>query len=153
MSWDIPLTDVVFDEEDLEAVARLPALGLADDGPAHEGVRGGGRGATAASPHAVAVSSGTAALHLAVRGARPRPRRRGDRPALHVPGDGQRAALRRRDARAVRRRRRRTRRCIDAEDVERKLTPRTKAVIAVHMLGYPAATASCARCATRTASR
>ena len=63
MSWEIPLTDVVFDEEDLEAVGECLRSGWLTMGPrtkAFEAAVAADRGFA----HAVAVSSGTAALHL-----------------------------------------------------------------------------------------
>ena len=63
MSWEIPLTDVVFDEEDLDAVAECLRSGWLTMGPrtkAFEAAVAADRGFA----HAVAVSSGTAALHL-----------------------------------------------------------------------------------------
>ncbi len=88
-------------------------------------------------PHAVAVNSGTAALHLACAALNLGP---GDEvivPAFTFLATAN--APRYRGATPVL--------CdvisprnpnIDPEDVARKLTPRTKAIIAVHMLGYPA---------------
>jgi dTDP-4-amino-4,6-dideoxygalactose transaminase len=89
------------------------------------------------SPHAIAVSSGTAALHLACAAldlhegdevivpaftflaSANAPRYRGATPVLCDVTQPDRPNL-------------------DPEDVERRITPRTRAVIAVHMLGYPA---------------
>ena len=88
---------------------RLP-LGLAEHGPAHAGVRSGVRGVSSGVRHAVAVSSGTAALHLMYAACELGPGRRG-RGAVHdvrgdrrtAPAPGRRARLRRhrRRARAV----------------------------------------------------
>ena len=42
---------------------------------------------------------------------------------------------------------------IDPEDVARRITPRTRAVVAVHFCGYPArGHLRCASCATSTGS-
>ena len=141
MSWDDPAHRRGPRRGGPRGGRRVPALGLADDGPAHEGLRGGGRGATRgfAARRRGLQRHRRAAPRL--RGARPRPGRRGDRPALHVPGDGERAALRRRDARPVRRRVPAGAERSTPRTSRRKLTPRTKAVIAVHMLGYPARSA------------
>ena len=106
--------------------------------------------AFAGIPHAVAVSSGTAALHLACRAAGLGP---GDEvivPALtflataHAPryvgattvlADSTSAG----DP------------GLSVADVERRLTPRTRAVIAVDLFGLPARRRRrCARCATAT---
>ena len=79
MSWDIPLTDVVLDEEDLEAVGECLRSGWLTMGPR-----------TKAFEAAVADRPGFAARRRGLerhggaaprlRGARARPRRRGDRP-------------------------------------------------------------------------
>lgn len=136
MRWEIPLTDVILDEDDLEAVADCLRSGWLTMGPRTKAFEAAVAAATGA-PHAVAVSSGTAALHLACAalGLGPgdevivpaftflasanAPRYCGATPVLcdvvspHAPN-------------------------IDPRDVERKLTPNTKAVMAVHMFGYPA---------------
>ena len=136
MSWDIPLTDVILDEDDIQAVGDCLRSGWLTMGPrtkafeeavaAHTGL-----------PHAVAVNSGTAALHLACAALNLGP---GDEvivPAFTFLATAN--APRYRGATPVL--------CdvispqnpnIDPEDVARKITPRTKAIIAVHMLGYPA---------------
>jgi dTDP-4-amino-4,6-dideoxygalactose transaminase len=136
VSWEIPLTDVILDEEDIQAVGDCLRSGWLTMGPrtkafeeavaAHTGL-----------PHAVAVNSGTAALHLACAALNLGP---GDEvivPAFTFLATAN--APRYRGATPVL--------CdvisprnpnIDPADVERKLTPRTKAIIAVHMLGYPA---------------
>jgi dTDP-4-amino-4,6-dideoxygalactose transaminase len=139
MSWDIPLTDIEFAEEDLEAVAECLRSGWLTMGPrtkAFEAAVAADRG----WEHGVAVSSGTAALHLtcAALGLGPgdevivpsftflatvnAPRYVGATPVLADSRSPQAPN-------------------VDPEDVARKITPRTKAVIAVHMLGYPAAMA------------
>ena len=73
MSWEIPLTDVVFDEEDLEAVGECLRSGWLTMGPR-----------TKAFEAAVAADRGFAARRRGLerhrgaaprlRGARPRPR-------------------------------------------------------------------------------
>lgn len=139
MSWEIPLTDVIFDEEDLAAVGECLRSGWLTMGPrtkAFEAAVAADRG----WQHAVAVSSGTAALHLTCAAlglsagdevivpsftflaSANAPRYVGATPVLC---DVVSAAAP----------------LIDVEDVARRITPRTKAVIAVHMLGYPAAIA------------
>jgi len=136
MTWDIPLTDVILDEEDIQAVGDCLRSGWLTMGPRTKAFEEAVARHTDI-PHAVAVSSGTAALHLACAAldlqpgdevivpaftflaSANAPRYRGAVPVLcdvvspHAPN-------------------------IDPADVERKLTPRTKAIIAVHMLGYPA---------------
>jgi dTDP-4-amino-4,6-dideoxygalactose transaminase len=138
MSWTVPLTDVRITEEDLQAVAETLRSGWLTMGPRTQAFEAAVREWTGA-PHAVAVSSGTAALHLACAavGLGPgdevivpaftflatahAPRYVGATPVLAdvvAPG----------------------RPNLDPADVERRLTPRTRAVIAVHMCGYAAET-------------
>ena len=131
---------------DVEAVHRLPARRLADDGPAHPGIRAGVRRGGRA-PHAVAVNSGTAALHLAPASPRAQPRRRGHRARPHVRRDRARGALRRRqpvlcdvvgprtpEPRSSRRRSRGSR--------------RARGRLAVHFVGYTAESPRCGSSAT-----
>jgi dTDP-4-amino-4,6-dideoxygalactose transaminase len=136
MSWTLPLTDVIFEEEDLEAVAECLRSGWLTMGPRTQRLEAELAEWTG-SPHAVAVSSGTAALHLACAALELQP---GDEvlvPAFTFVATAN--APRYRGATAVL--------CdvvspaaptLDPADVERRITPRTKAVIAVHMCGYPA---------------
>ena len=136
MTWAIPLTDVVVEQSDLDAVAECLRSGWLTMGPRTKAFEEAVAEFTG-SPHAVAVSSGTAALHLACAAldlqpgdevivpaftflaTANAPRYRGATPVLcdvvspHAPS-------------------------IDPEDVRRRITERTKAVIAVHMCGYPA---------------
>jgi len=136
VTWDIPLTDVIIDEEDLDAVAECLRSGWLTMGPRTKAFEEA-VAAHEARTFGIAVSSGTAALHLACAaiGLQPgdevivpaftflatanAPRYLGATPVLcdvvspHAPS-------------------------IDPRDVERKLTERTRAVIAVHMCGYPA---------------
>ena len=136
MTWEIPLTDVVIDEDAIEAVAECLRSGWLTMGPrttAFEAAVAEWAGAE----HAVAVSSGTAALHLtcAALGLGPgdevivpaftflatanAPRYCGATPVLC---DVVSAAAPN----------------LDPADVERRITASTRAVIAVHMCGYPA---------------
>jgi dTDP-4-amino-4,6-dideoxygalactose transaminase len=138
MSWTVPLTDVRITEEDLQAVAETLRSGWLTMGPRTQAFEAAVQEWTGAR-HAVAVSSGTAALHLACAalGLGPgdevivpaftflatahAPRYVGATPLLAdvvAPG----------------------RPNLDPADVERRLTPRTRAVIAVHMCGYAAET-------------
>ncbi len=134
--WEIPLTDVVIEESDLEAVAECLRSGWLTMGPRTKAFEEAVAEWTG-MPHAVAVSSGTAALHLACAALRLGAgdevivpaftflasanacRYVGATPVLcdvvspHAPS-------------------------ISVEDVRRRLTPRTRAVVAVHMCGYPA---------------
>lgn len=136
MNWRIPLTDVVMSEEDLEAVAECLRSGWLTMGPRTRAFEEAVAEWTGAA-HAVAVSSGTAALHLtcAALGLGPgdevivpaftflasanAPRYRGATPVLCDVCSPECPNL-------------------DPADVERRITPRTKAVMAVHMLGYAA---------------
>ena len=136
MSWDIPLTDVILDEDDIQAVGDCLRSGWLTMGPRTKAFEEAVAQNTGL-PHAVAVNSGTAALHLACAALNLGP---GDEvivPAFTFLATAN--APRYRGATPVL--------CdvispqnpnIDPEDVARKLTPRTKAIIAVHMLGYPA---------------
>jgi dTDP-4-amino-4,6-dideoxygalactose transaminase len=137
MTWQVPLTDVVLAGEDLDAVAACLNDGWLTMGPRTAAFEAAMAEFTGAE-HAVAVSSCTAALHLACAalGLGPgdevivpaftflatahAPRYVGATPVLadvlapHAP-------------------------TLDPADVERRITARTRAVIAVHMCGYPAA--------------
>jgi dTDP-4-amino-4,6-dideoxygalactose transaminase len=133
---EIPFFDLRVEEEDLEAVAETLRSGWLTMGPrteAFENVFAEYVGAR----HAVAVSSCTAALHLAYLGAGV-----GEGDEVIVPAFTFAATAAaviycggtpvfadipgRHDL------------GIDPEDVERKITDRTKAVCAVHFAGYPA---------------
>lgn len=136
MSWRVPLADLKIPEEDVQAVLDCLRSGWLTMGPRTKQFEDE-FSAYVNSPHAVAVSSCTAALHLACLAA-----------GL---GEGDEAivagmsfvstpnAVRYTGATPVL--------CeiggaddmnIDIEDVERRINPRTKAVIAVHFCGYPA---------------
>ena len=65
MTWRLPLGDVRLSEPVIEAVDGGPAQQLADDGTADRGARAASSPRAREWPTAVAVSSGTAALHLA----------------------------------------------------------------------------------------
>jgi dTDP-4-amino-4,6-dideoxygalactose transaminase len=134
--WRVPLTDIAMPEEDVQAVADCLRSGWLTLGPRTQAFEGA-LATHVGTPHAVAVSSGTAALHLACRAAglghgdevivpaftfiasASAARYVGATPVLcdvHGPHDFN----------------------IDIEDVARRITPRTRAVIAVHFCGYPA---------------
>ena len=66
MSWTVPLTDVVITESDRRAVAECLEGGWLTMGPRTQRFEAALAEWTGA-PHAVAVSSATAALHLACR--------------------------------------------------------------------------------------
>jgi dTDP-4-amino-4,6-dideoxygalactose transaminase len=134
--WLVPLTDIAMPEQDVQAVMECLASGWLTMGPrtkAFEQALAGYVG----TPHAVTVSSGTAALHLACLAAEigagdevivpaftfvasaSAPRYAGAEPVLCDvlgPQDFN----------------------IDPEDAARRITPRTRAIIAVHFCGYPA---------------
>jgi dTDP-4-amino-4,6-dideoxygalactose transaminase len=138
MSWTVPLTEVRITEEDMHAVAETLRSGWLTMGPRTQAFEAAIKDWTTAE-HAVAVSSGTAALHLACAalGLGPgdevivpaftflatahAPRYVGANPVLADVVSPEYPNL-------------------DAADVERRITPRTKAVIAVHMCGYAADT-------------
>jgi dTDP-4-amino-4,6-dideoxygalactose transaminase len=134
--WRVPLTDVRVTEGDVEAVLDCLRSGWLTMGPrtkVFEQTLAGRIG----TPHALAVSSGTAALHLACKAAGLGP---GDEmivPAFTFVASA--SAARFVGAEPVL--------CdikgahdvnLDIEDVERRITPRTRAVMAVHFFGYPA---------------
>ncbi|HEY7960752.1 MAG TPA: DegT/DnrJ/EryC1/StrS family aminotransferase [Solirubrobacteraceae bacterium] len=134
--WRLPLTDIAMPEQDVEAVLDCLRSGWLTMGPrtaAFEQALADWTGA----PHAVTVSSGTAALHMACLAAgigageevivpaltfvasANAPRYVGAEPVLcdiRGPHDLN----------------------LDVADVQRRITPRTRAVIAVHFCGYPA---------------
>jgi dTDP-4-amino-4,6-dideoxygalactose transaminase len=137
--WRVPLTDIAVPEQDVQAVLDCLESGWLTMGPriaAFEQALADYVG----TEHAVTVSSGTAALHLACLAAGIGP---GDEvivPAFTFVASA--AAVRYVGATPVL--------CdvvsprefvLDPADVARRITPRTKAVIAVHFCGYPAAVA------------
>jgi dTDP-4-amino-4,6-dideoxygalactose transaminase len=137
MSWRVPLADVRMEQSDIEAVLDCLRSGWLTMGPrtaAFEEAAADHLGVE----HAVAVSSGTAALHLACIAAGLGPGDEAIVPGITFVATA--AAVRYTGADAVI--------CevrgphdmnIDPGDVERRITPRTKAVLAVHFGGYPAA--------------
>jgi dTDP-4-amino-4,6-dideoxygalactose transaminase len=136
VSWIVPLTDVKMSEEDLAAVADCLRSGWLTMGPRTQAFEGAVAEWTGIE-HAVAVSSGTAALHLACAALGLGP---GDEvivPALtfvataHAPRYvGATPVLADVTSPLAPN--------LDPADVERRITEKTKAVIAVHMWGYPA---------------
>ena len=134
--WRVPLTDIAMPEEDVQAVADCLRSGWLTLGPRTQAFEGA-LAAHVGTPHAVAVSSGTAALHLACCAAG-----LGHGDEVIVPAFtfiASASAARYVGATPVL--------CdvrgphdfnIDIEDVARRITPRTRAVIAVHFCGYPA---------------
>jgi dTDP-4-amino-4,6-dideoxygalactose transaminase len=136
MNWEVPLTELRVSDEDIDAVLECLRSGWLTMGPRTEKFE------TAfaewlGSPHAVSVSSGTAALHLALLALGV-----GEGDEVIVPGFtfvATAAAARFVGATPVL--------CdvsspehplLDPEEVARHITPRTRAVIAVHFFGYAA---------------
>ncbi len=134
MSWKVPLTKVDLTDEDVAAVLRCLAEGWLTMGPRTQLFEQAIADLCGAR-HAVAVSSGTAALHLAMLGAGIG---EGDEvliPALTFVGVA--AAIRHCGATPVF-----VESCgdddlnMDPEDVARLIGPRTRAVLATHWMGY-----------------
>jgi dTDP-4-amino-4,6-dideoxygalactose transaminase len=136
--WRVALTEISLPDSDVDAVLETLRSGWLTMGPRTQELEEAFR-ATTGSEHAVAVSSGTAALHLACLAAGVG---RGDEviaPALSFVADAHAGRCAGADAVLAD--------CtsldqplVDPEQVERQMTDRTKAVIAVHMFGYPADT-------------
>jgi dTDP-4-amino-4,6-dideoxygalactose transaminase len=139
--WRVPLTDIAMPEQDVEAVLDCLRSGWLTMGPrtqAFEQALAGYVGTT----HAVAVSSGTAALHLACLAAGVGAGEEVIVPAFTFVASANAARyvgaepvfcdVRGRDEQG----------CydfnMDVEDVARRITPRTRAVVAVHFGGYTA---------------
>ncbi len=135
-TWTVPLTEVSLTDEDVEAVLDTLRSGWLTMGPRTIDLEAA-FGEFVSSPNAVALASAGAALHLACATLGVGP---GDEvivPALSFPADanspiacGAEAVLA--DSQAF------DRPAIDPDDVARRITDRTRAVIAVHMFGYPA---------------
>ncbi|MBV9194671.1 MAG: DegT/DnrJ/EryC1/StrS family aminotransferase [Solirubrobacterales bacterium] len=136
MSWAMPLTDIRITDEDVEAVLECLRSGWLTMGPRVQAFEQ--RFAEYVGiEHAIAVSSGTAALHLAALAGGVE---RGDEvivPNLSFVASA--AAVRYCQATPIL--------CdsvgatdlnLDPDDVRRRVTERTRAVIAVHMMGYAA---------------
>jgi dTDP-4-amino-4,6-dideoxygalactose transaminase len=138
--WRVPLTDVPMPEEDVQAVLDCLESGWLTMGPRTQAFEQALAGYVGA-PHAVTVSSGTAALHLAYLAAGIGP---GDEvivPAFTFIATA--SAARYVGAEPVL--------CdvrgpqdfnIDPEDAARRISSRTRAIVAVHFCGYPAALAA-----------
>lgn len=134
--WRVPLTDIAMPEEDVQSVLDCLRSGWLTMGPRIQAFEQALADYTGAA-HALTVSSGTAALHLACLAAGLGP---GDEvivPALTFVASA--AAARYVGAEPVL--------CdicgpgdfnLDVEDLRRRITPRTRAVIAVHFCGYAA---------------
>jgi dTDP-4-amino-4,6-dideoxygalactose transaminase len=136
VSWSVPLADVRIEEEDVQAVLDVLRSGWLTMGPRTADFEEA-LAAWIGTPHALAVSSGTAALHLACRAAGLGSGDEAIVPATTFVASASSARLCGADVVL----------CdvesperpnLDPADVERRITPRTKAVIAVHFAGYAA---------------
>ncbi len=134
--WRVPLTDIAVPEEDVQAVLECLESGWLTMGPRTQAFEQA-LSAQVGSPNAITVSSGTAALHLSCLAAGLGP---GDEvivPAVTFVASA--SAPRYVGATPVL--------CdvrspldfnIDPADAAARITPRTRAIIAVHFCGYPA---------------
>jgi dTDP-4-amino-4,6-dideoxygalactose transaminase len=135
LSWTIPLTDIEVTDDDVEAVLECLRSGWLTMGPRVQALERE-LAAYVGTEHAIAVSSGTAALHLAALAAGVGP---GDE--VIVPNFtfvASATAARYCGATPVL--------CdslgphdmnLDVEDVRAQITDRTRAIVAVHLMGYP----------------
>jgi dTDP-4-amino-4,6-dideoxygalactose transaminase len=144
-SWKVPLADVVVTPDDLDAVVETYGSGWLSMGPRTEALEASFAAYTGAR-HAIAVTNGTAALHLICLGAGLGP---GDEvivPSLTfvasvnavrycgaTPVFADIAGL--------------TEPWLSAERVAEALTPRTRAILAVHYGGHPGELAALRRLA------
>lgn len=136
MMWKVPLTEIAMPEEDVEAVLDCLQSGWLTMGPRTQAFEAA-FAEWVGSRHAVAVSSGTAALHLAMLAAGVRPDDEVVVPALTFVATA--AAVRYAGGEPVL--------CdvrgpddlnLDPESVVESISARTRAVVAVHFMGYPA---------------
>lgn len=135
MNWKVPLFDVTFGPEEHEAVHRVLESGWISMGPETEQFELEFAQYLGAK-HAVAVSSGTAALHLALLALGIGPRDEVIVPSLtfvatanaivYVGATPVFADITSLDDWNI-----------SPQDIERKITPRTRAVIVVHYGGFP----------------
>jgi dTDP-4-amino-4,6-dideoxygalactose transaminase len=141
--WRVPLTDIEVPEQDVQAVLECLESGWLTMGPRTQAFERG-LADFVSTPHAITVSSGTAALHLALLAAGVGSGDEVIAPAFTFVASA--SAARFVGAEPVL--------CdvksaydfnIDPVDVERRITPRTRAVVAVHFCGYPADVAALRR--------
>jgi dTDP-4-amino-4,6-dideoxygalactose transaminase len=134
--WRVPLTEIAVPEEDVQAVLECLDSGWLTMGPRTNAFEQG-LAEYVGTPNAITVSSGTAALHLALLAAGIGEGDEVIAPAFTFVASA--SAARFVGAVPVL--------CdvksaydfnIDPADVERRITPRTRAVVAVHFCGYPA---------------
>lgn len=135
MTWAIPLTDIEVTDDDVEAVLECLRSGWLTMGPRVQELERE-FAAYVGTEHAIAVSSGTAALHLAALAAGV-----GSGDEVIVPNFtfvASATAARYCGATPVL--------CdslgpddmnLDVEDVRAQITNRTRAIVAVHLMGYP----------------
>jgi dTDP-4-amino-4,6-dideoxygalactose transaminase len=134
--WRVPLTDIAMPEQDVQAVMECLKSGWLTMGPRTQAFEQALAGYVG-SPHAVAVSSGTAALHLACLAGGIGPGAEVIVPAFTFVASA--AAVRYAGAEPVLCDVRGARDFnIDPDDAARRITPRTRAIVAVHFCGYPA---------------
>jgi dTDP-4-amino-4,6-dideoxygalactose transaminase len=136
--WRVGLTEISLADSEVEAVLDTLRSGWLTMGPRTQELEEAFR-ATTGSEHAVAVSSGTAALHLSCLAAGVGSGDEVIAPALSFVADAHAGRCAGGDAVLAD--------CaslaeplLDPDEVERQMTDRTKAVIAVHMFGYAADT-------------
>jgi dTDP-4-amino-4,6-dideoxygalactose transaminase len=134
--WRVPLTDISVPESDVQAVLDCLESGWLTMGPRTKSFEDA-LADFVGTPHAVAVSSGTAALHLACLAAGIGADDEVIVPAFTFVASA--SAARYAGAEPVL--------CdvrsahdfnIDPADAARRITPRTRAIVAVHFCGYPA---------------
>jgi dTDP-4-amino-4,6-dideoxygalactose transaminase len=137
VSWDVPLVEIEVADADVEAVLDCLRSGWLTMGPRTQRLEEA-LAERIGVKHAIAVSSGTAALHLACRAAGLGSGDEAIVPSLTFVATAH--AVRYLGADVVL--------CdsvaeddagLDLAAVERLISPRTKAVLAVHMWGFPAA--------------
>jgi dTDP-4-amino-4,6-dideoxygalactose transaminase len=137
MTYDVPLVQVALEDDEIEAYLERLRSGWLTMGPSIK-VFEQEMEALLGAPHAVSVSSGSAGLHLAMAACDIGP---GDEVVVPAASFVAAAGAVRHvgatpvfaDSEAP------SAPWIDVDQVERLLTPSTKAVVAVHLLGYPAA--------------
>jgi dTDP-4-amino-4,6-dideoxygalactose transaminase len=137
MDWRVQLVEIEVTDADVEAVLDCLRSGWLTMGPRTQRLEAA-LAERIGVKHAIAVSSGTAALHLACRAAGLGPGDEAIVPDLTFVATAH--AVRYLGADVVLCDSTAPGDCgIDVDAVERTITPRTKAVLAVHMWGYPAA--------------
>src|SRR3954467_10016002 len=147
-SWRVPLSDIDYDEAEEAAALRVLRSRWLTLGPEVERFEQAFASMVGVQ-HAIAVTNATAALHLALLGVGVQAGDEVVQPALNFVAAANMTRLVGAEpifADIIDL----TEPTIDPVDVERKLTPKTKAVIAMHYAGYPARMAELARiCAAK----